>query len=179
MATLNTHATAERSFEVGKFYTVPAVRTTGEDVRDGICWLPVLGPEHSDKEHINFPAEHWHIDWRFAPDRSYRSATGFLGPSHCYAVIIQRFSNSNGKPLVEGDPVMRRMKCKRELPAYPFHRVPWLAKLKDAYADHKLKPGMVCPHRGLPLQGCPRDGDVVTCPGHGLRWNVTTGALVT
>ena len=24
-----------------------------------------------------------------------------------------------------------------------------------------------------------RDGDVVTCPGHGLRWNVKTGELVT
>jgi nitrite reductase/ring-hydroxylating ferredoxin subunit len=33
-----------------------------------------------------------------------------------------------------------------------------------------------CPHRGGPLAEGDLDGAVVTCPWHGWRWDVTTGA---
>ena len=35
----------------------------------------------------------------------------------------------------------------------------------------------VCPHRGGPLSEGPLSGDVVTCPLHGSRFNVKTGAV--
>src|SRR5262245_32038057 len=36
-----------------------------------------------------------------------------------------------------------------------------------------------CPHRGGPLGEGDLDGTVVTCPWHGWRWDVTTGASLT
>ncbi|MBI2526683.1 MAG: Rieske 2Fe-2S domain-containing protein [Candidatus Rokubacteria bacterium] len=35
-----------------------------------------------------------------------------------------------------------------------------------------------CPHRGGPLADGDLHGTVVTCPWHGWRWDVTTGANV-
>lgn len=35
-----------------------------------------------------------------------------------------------------------------------------------------------CPHAGGPLAEGPLTGDVVTCPWHGSRFNVTTGAVL-
>jgi nitrite reductase/ring-hydroxylating ferredoxin subunit len=35
-----------------------------------------------------------------------------------------------------------------------------------------------CPHAGGPLAEGPLDGDVVTCPWHGSRFNVKTGAVL-
>jgi len=36
-----------------------------------------------------------------------------------------------------------------------------------------------CPHRGGPLEEGDLEGAVVTCPWHGWRWDVTTGASLT
>ena len=35
-----------------------------------------------------------------------------------------------------------------------------------------------CPHAGGPLAEGPLEGDVVTCPWHGSRFNVKTGAVL-
>jgi nitrite reductase/ring-hydroxylating ferredoxin subunit len=35
-----------------------------------------------------------------------------------------------------------------------------------------------CPHQGGPLARGQLDGEVVTCPWHGWRWNVKTGRAV-
>jgi hypothetical protein len=176
----------EIGYEVGKFYRVPCIRTTKRYTYGGAQWLPIIGPEHSDKEFINFPASHWHIDWRFAGARTFKEATLFPrkeGPhSQCYSAVVQRWGWGDpvfGHAITDGEPVIRRMKCKRDWPAYPYSAATWLPALEAAYAGSKIKPGMICPHRGLPLDGAPRDGDVVTCPGHGLRWNFKTGELVT
>lgn len=45
--------------EVGRRYSVPCIYAT-----DWKCWLPIFGPIHEDKEFIQFPDQHWHIDWR-------------------------------------------------------------------------------------------------------------------
>jgi nitrite reductase/ring-hydroxylating ferredoxin subunit len=36
-----------------------------------------------------------------------------------------------------------------------------------------------CPHRGGPLSGGPTDGEVVTCPWHGSKFNVKSGDVLT
>ena len=76
---------------------------------------------------------------------------------------------------------IRRMKCKRASLGFPAHlpaAMIWQARLCEAYADAKLKPGRVCPHRGADLSTIPPDENgVVQCPLHGLFWNVETGRL--
>jgi hypothetical protein len=171
------------AYEVGKFYRVPCIKTTKRCSYGHGAFVPIIGPEHADAEFLNFPHSHWHIDWRFASAQVFsRAHWGHLRPSsHVYAVVLQRWAW--GSPLynhafIEGDVVMKRMKCKRVLPPYPFKDAKWLPKLEAAFASARMT-GMVCPHKGLPLEGCPLDGDVVQCPGHGLRWNIKTGELVT
>ena len=62
---------------------------------------------------------------------------------------------------------------------YPDRYIPWLMKLTAAYQNAKLRPDMICPHRGTDLSGIEPQDDVITCPLHGLRWNAQTGeALV-
>jgi nitrite reductase/ring-hydroxylating ferredoxin subunit len=36
-----------------------------------------------------------------------------------------------------------------------------------------------CPHRGGPLSQGPVEGEVVTCPWHGSKFNVTSGDVLT
>lgn len=157
------------SFEIGRFYKVPTVRGRLYHIeRD---W-PVIGPKHEDGKHISFPYQHFHIDWRFVSVRDYRRVCGRAVVAVAGIVLLE----GNGRPnAVLPSPVIRYRKCVREIE--PFPGAPWLAELQAAFADHKLK-DMICPHRGLPLAGCPQTDDVVTCPGHGLKWNVRTGELV-
>lgn len=49
-----------------------------------------------------------------------------------------------------------------------------LFKLGDGYYAIEN----TCPHAGGPLSEGPLAGDVVTCPWHGSRFNVMTGALL-
>lgn len=170
------------AYEVGKFYMVPCIKTTAKCAYGSGEFVPVIGPEHRDVEFINFPHSHWHVDWRFASTRTFKRARyDALRPaSHVYAVVLQRWGWGDPQynwQLVEGEVVMKRMKCKRELPPYPHKEARWLPKLEAAFAKACMT-GMVCPHKGLPLEGCAMDGDVVQCPGHGLRWNIKTGELV-
>ena len=145
--------------------------------------MPIIGPEHRDAEIINFPASHWHIDWRFVSARMMRHARSDTP----YANVVQRTAYEHVSylpddcktPLVVGEVEQHVMVCKRPWPEYPHAKRlrNWGRALDEAFKDCKLK-GMVCPHRGLSLDGAHREGDVVTCPGHGLRWNVVTGELV-
>lgn len=176
-------------YEAGKFYGVPCVKASASKYQQIFRhqWVPIIGPEHRDAEIIGFPYRHWHVDWRFAGLRMFAAAKreDFIrgGNGAVYNYVVQRFAAFDQKEdernpfVVTGEVVMRSMQCKREWPAYPHARAKWLGSLQDACSQLKMK-NMVCPHRGLPLQGCPKDGDVVTCPGHGLRWNVKTGELV-
>lgn len=158
---------------VGKYYQVPTVRGYVYEILHD--W-PVIGPMHSDAEFIKFPWQHYHIDWRFLESRLMRQ---FVAPHkvHPAAIVLLTYKrqNENGLP----DPVMKRLKCKREI-EYPLEMPArhWLKALEDHYQDSRIKTP-VCPHRGLPLDKlpCKHDG-TVTCPGHGLTWNMKTGELV-
>ena len=159
------------AYEVGKFYMVPCVR--GQYFRVVADW-PVIGPQHDDADIVGFDHQHYHIDYRFVPERLFKPLGYQQGAPLMTSVTI----NPGGLPK----PVLRRRKMYRVPPSVSElltrRASSWYFKLQDAYADCKLKPGMICPHRGLPLETCPRDADVVTCPGHGLRWHVKTGEMV-
>lgn len=156
------------SDELGKFSIVPCVRAK---YYNRIADWPVIGPMHDDKEHLNFPYLHYHIDWRFVPAPLFKP----LGFNFSSPLMTSDRLNVGGLPK----PVMRRRKMQRLLQDFhvPHTSQGWRA-LEQAYSTCRLKPGLVCPHRGVPLDGGHREGDVVTCPAHGLRWNVKTGELV-
>jgi hypothetical protein len=161
----------ENPYTIGHYYFVPCVKTTYQQLVGKGEWVPVIGSLHEDAAFINFPAPHWHTDWRFASQKQYRRRVNNL-----FGVPVQQTTNDQQVLLVTEGPVLRRVLCKRAMPRFPREIAHWLPALEAAYAGHTLK-NMVCPHRGLPLDGCERHGDIVVCPGHGLRWNIKTGKL--
>lgn len=155
---------------IGKYARVPAVLVKAYYGFAG--WIPVIGPKHEDAEIIKFPHQHFHIDWRYAPTHLAK-----LGINSVYSMVISCPDNYGRRVVFQG-PELRRIKCKRDWPEFPYYKAKWLPELNAAMRGKCLKTGMVCPHRGLPLSGAPVVDGVVTCVGHGLRWNVATGELV-
>lgn len=151
---------------VGCYYLVPTVQ--GRWYGINAVW-PVIGPRHNDKDIIGFKPEHYHLDVRFVPQRviaaTFRAdiyLDFFKGPLH-----------EVSSPLVN-----RRRRLKRQMPEYPMVKMRWHEDLETCFRAHVLGKRMLCPHRGVPLKGQPvRDG-IVTCPAHGLQWNVASGRLV-
>lgn len=158
---------------VGQFYQVPAVRVA--TWHDFVGWLPVIGPMHEDAEFVKFPWQHFHLDWRFVPTRMWNKIGNGLYPGHHFAWPVQCPDNNGKRVILEG-PVPKRMKCKRDPGRFPVEKAinSWLKPLSEAFACAKLVNG-VCPHRGIPVSAMHREGDILTCPGHGLQWNAITG----
>lgn len=159
------------AYQIGKFYSVPCVKSQWQ-------WMPtvpILGPMHEDREIIDFPEHHYHIDWRFVSARAWQrrlSASPGKGKSNGHKVLGLPISERN----ICSDVFMHRLLCKREMPEFPLSA--WLTELEPLYASRRLTEDFVCPHRGIPLAGCPVKNGVVICPGHGLAWNVETRKLV-
>lgn len=173
------------AYQVGEFYEVPCMYVqphllTSWCPSDG--WVPILGPKHRDAEHLEFPVEHYHVDWRFIPARAFANArTDKQPPGYELRHIL---SGTHEPEVLRGEPQLKRRLCKREMPAFPaaqgireMRRGAWVA-LEDAYACKKLKPGGICPHRGFDLKQFAQPDGTAICPGHGLRWNLSTGDLV-
>jgi len=178
--------------EVGRYYLVPTVTQFWRDWKPR-PW-PVLLPKHEDAA-IGFKDYHWHLDLRFLPafvfkekarysQFEYRTILTDAAAAPLMAHWRERFrQDPNPEPKV----IWRRRLCKRQMPetAWPYFtpagegsRVGFQKKLEKLVEGKSLRPGLICPHKGVCLKGQPvRDG-VVECPAHGLRWNVETGALV-
>lgn len=157
----------------GKFYQVPCVKVTEWHRFKG--WLPILGPFHEDAEFVKFPWMHYHLDWRFVPQRVFDDMSAYRGPAYVHASVIQ-CPNRMGDITISAGPELKRMKYKRPTPAYPSSAATWLPQLTDKYVDAKIVRGL-CPHRGIPVEAMVRDGDILTCPGHGLRFSASTGRI--
>lgn len=157
---------------VGAYYLVPTAYNNRWRVR-----VPIYGPLHEDRDFIGFQEEHWHIDWRFVThgfynDRLWTRKEG--AASFLHGIVTSR--NMVGDDALE----TRRLRMKRETPPYPpADKVPWLGELEAAFKGRVLPLCRTCPHRGISLRNLEPDKDgVVLCTGHGLAWNVKTGALV-
>lgn len=168
--------------EVGKSYLVPCIYVAPKQRYGGwAAFMPVIGPRHSDAEHLNFPYEHFHIDWRFVSDRAFQSACDMrTGKPH--GLVI---TNTHGERKLDGAPVLRRRVCKRPMPDFPRQpgvqtRSAVFVALEEAHAStcSRLKPGNICPHRGIDLTPFIQADGTAICPGHGLKWNTTTGELM-
>lgn len=164
-------------YVIGRRYLVQAVLANSFYGLKNI-WIPVIGPRHEDAEVIRFPHLHWHIDWRFASQRLYRMVH-FRPSGTPYGIVLSCPDAVGDKVVIEG-PILRRMVCKRDLVQYPHSYATW----GNALREHMRQRGCdalvngKCPHRGIPAEAMIRDGDVLTCPGHGLRFSATTGALL-
>jgi hypothetical protein len=161
--------------DVGKYYQVPCVKGTETPPFLNFAkkgqWIPILLPKHDDPE-IGAPFQHYHLDFRFLTEWSLKKA-GFawvLAQPHGYGETHQR-------KFYQEEIVYRRMKCKREMPQYPRHIARWMPTLCAKYKGSRLVNGK-CPHKGIDLSGCVPVNGVVTCPGHGLMWDVETGKMV-
>lgn len=159
---------------IGKLYKVPCIQVDGFGGMSG-GFIPIIAGEHEDGEIIKYPYQHFHVDWRFVPERVF-DYYSFSGTPRVFAHVILR-EDLHGRPVAIGQPVVKVRKCKRALPPYPHTQAPWTNALAAKFACAKLING-TCPHRGVKVSEMMRDGDILTCPGHGLRWNAITGEAV-
>ena len=177
---------------MGRYYRVPTVTIPllNMDPRIAGRTYPIMGPLHEDVAIIGFHATHWHVDPRFMSDRQLRAYVlglpdypddvAALGWPLSIEVVKSMYGMPAGLRIVDPCPevVLRLRKCHREMPLFPS-RYGWQKCLEDAYAGERLKPGLICPHRGFQLAGLTPDAEGhVVCPGHGLCWDVASGALV-
>jgi hypothetical protein len=156
----------------GRFYLVPIVRAAWYGWHAD--W-PVMGPLHEDREFLNFPYDHYHLDPRFLPPGFRKLYRVFTHPLHADA----RFTGAGPLPA----PELRRRKCVRSF--VPFSP-PWEAAalwqtLRKAFAGRQCargKGGWVCPHRKASLGAIAPEGGVITCPLHGLRIDAASGVVL-
>lgn len=179
-------------FIPGKFYNRLCIRACWPDGDSRPQWWPVHGPMHEDREFINFPHYHYHVDWRFLIRDQREKAIGPCRLPAIYNIPISAV-------MLSEDPRQTAMLSDRPKddplrPQYAqtkkrrYHGIPWPSteqiptarwydKLAAAYRDQKLKPGLVCPHRGAELAGIPPQEGIIICPMHGLQWRADTGEL--
>lgn len=171
---------------VGRYYMVPCV-----EVQAGVSGLspgfwPVTGPQHEDHDVIGFPHRHWHFDFRFLSAEQAKQKAMQRGSVLTTERNTWRpWHRQDGPGDIEGIPgiamrvTLQRRRCMRAAERFPRLRAEWMRALEQKHEGCVVKCGK-CPHRGLPLESLPREkGDIVTCPGHGLRWDLKTGKLVT
>ena len=190
--------------ELGGLYQIPHVRTPWPGSQPN--WIPVLGPRHNDTEIIGFDPEHFHIDYRFLDNQMLEEAEALVSPNSMYAInwVYQKVIASLA-PEVGDDQILARLtpmgdlvelhtmepleapleswyrllpaEYKRVYPDNPTYLLPWIKELEEAYANCRLGPDMKCPHRGTDLHGLEVRNDRITCPLHGLSWNLKSGRL--
>ena len=178
--------------KVGTFHNRPCVRAVWPSMYDTRPnWIPVLGPVHSDAEVLNFEPKHLHVDYRFLRKRhrkdSFHNRIDLVFAS--VITILEPVGADGAQVKIEDLPDDRyplesywrtmRRRFQGPYPPYPpGWKIPWSKELHEAYRDETLKDGLICPHRGAPLEGLEPDPDgCVTCPLHGLRWSLESGEL--
>ena len=148
---------------IGKFYLVPCV-TMPVDIEGFKAGkpIPVIGNLHSDPL-IRFDHLHYHYDYRFIKEEI------------SLASVVAVRSSYDNKDIYPKDFFWRRRKCYRNNICFPERFCPIL---EPEFAQCRLTNGK-CPHKNFPLNSWLPDSESnVICPGHGLKWNLATGKLV-
>lgn len=170
---------------IGKFYSVPCLKASVNPpnfARVGE-WIPVLLPEHDDKEIIGFPFRHYHLDFRFLSvwdwenvNRRELFASHQAAIFHRHPANFYTFEEDLARPFYVGSVEYRKLKCKRQF-AGSYPKTQFTKKLADHYAGSLVVNGR-CPHKGADLFGCSVVNGVATCPMHGLKFSAETGLMV-
>lgn len=187
---------------VGEFYLVPTVRYQWFEF---VANWPVFPSFHEDKEHLNFPWPHYHVDPRFvAPDVAEKVVRWQFGEGDI-ATISQRvplnritkealynrdfqlarhnisLAQAEANTVPHPDIVWRRRQCHRDL-VYSHPHANAIRQLGEAFRGRqcpKNKTGWVCPHKSYPLGSVAADPQgVITCPLHGLRIDAASGEVL-
>lgn len=163
---------------VGQSYLVPTVTYPWFGKVD--AW-PVMGPKHTDIEHLDFPHEHYHIDVRFLTKRQIT----FCTIRDSLENTLARWPLFSIKQPPHPDPQWRMRTCRRNEHAYPpeIQAYPQIMGLASAYAGRRCARNaaslLICPHKGFALDTLIPDADGrVVCPLHGLVIDVRAGVVV-
>lgn len=173
---------------VGRYYLVPCLRPLEGNFPLAGVWIPVHGSIHADPE-ISARGRHCHVDIRFVSKRLRRRIDPFgEGDDRIFSIPVwfewwQRsvFFAGDGiqfeRLKVEG-PIYRQMQCRRQMPAIKaFGPNPntMTVTLRGIHRCGVNPKRPVCPHRGYDLRTIAAINGVVTCPLHGLAFDVETG----
>ena len=166
---------------VGQTYLVPSIiykMFNDNEPR----WYPVMGTRHEDADHLKFPWEHFHPDWRFMPAAVVAKAMRAGGRRYGTQALFGYPLQMHGLDVPEKTEYRRR-KCVRTMPENVILASMPLARGHfDAWegVDAKRGPrGLVCPHRGTILGSVtPNPDGTITCPLHGLKFCARTGKSV-
>ncbi len=170
---------------VGQTYAVPCYRqeahVVGQAIQ-GATYLPVYLPAHEDGELLSFPVWHYHVDHRFMSDGEvesrYRQRVQLRGDEKPRSPDLRR-SLADSLDLVhtnDGTPDYASVWWKPMVCYASEQRT--TASLPALVTHFRDKPlsCLRCPHKGVNLADiAPDRWGHVTCPAHGLRWNVRTG----
>lgn len=178
----------------GRFYMVPTVTYR---LRGLISDWPVIGPIHTDHDHINFPHLHFHLDGRFLNARERKAIRDvWWGPEVAVnaAVVVQpiRFDKQTDESYardlaayggeIARRPTLRKRRCVSSTYRWAADDLAkWRPALQADYGEPakaicKRDGRKLCPHRKVDLSQFPADADgIVTCPLHGLRVRVSEG----
>lgn len=163
-------------YEIGKNYDVKCGRIDtshfGNYFNPGE-WVPLIGEKHCDAEIINFPIEHYHVDWRFVTTGKFKRVKERYWPKeHNYylAIVMATHAFSEIKTI--------RLKMLRQMPDYP-NPVRFTHELEAHYKNATAKKHR-CPHQGADLSSiAPNDQGQIVCPLHGLRFCQKSLKLIT
>lgn len=145
---------------------------------------PVMGPKHTDAEHIGFEPEHYHVDLRFLTGpqvrRIEKASYRYIGDVVAGAPLATRDAGPHPAP------VLKRLTCRsteHHYPVWEVKRQRWYPRLAGAYSGRKCgrnaDGGLVCPHKGFALGSLkPDEHGRVVCPLHGLVIDIQAGAVI-
>lgn len=158
--------------------------------------VPVIGPPHADPELGQTLLKHWHADLRFMTDDLIRD----IGYEMIKVMPPKTHRDNSNTELIivpssTGQFVKKQIfQCVRLMPDYGSNRTledGWNYKyyvgksiknygeLEDSMEGKCLIGNCLrCPHKGLPLASMKPAQGKITCPGHNLDFDETTGKLV-
>lgn len=143
--------------------------------------LPVMMDTSVDEDYVGraLPEKsrhHAHVLWEFMPEEHFRRFLNRWG-TEGLRTNVPMFEEAWLPYVQQHIELMPCLRTTEELGLVDFSKAYWIRQLRDTYACARLTDGR-CPHRGTPVQAMIRDGDVLTCPGHGLRFNAKTGVAI-
>ena len=158
--------------QIGDFFMVRCVRIQRGSPNKGF-WFPVVDNPHRDGKY-GLDTPHYHIDWRFVSDGNimdqrnyYRSAGIETGVQETEYIA----------PVLEEEVIEERYLPLRYQRDHSFPEITAFDKLKEAMKDSVMQ-NLTCPHHKTSLKSCKAVDGVLTCPQHGLKWNIKTGKQV-
>jgi nitrite reductase/ring-hydroxylating ferredoxin subunit len=172
--------TEVQSLTVGTKYLVPCFFPFRGTMRPK--WYPILLAEstHTDPD-LGVTVEHLHYDSRFIADKDLLMKDG---QPYIASVVVGLPAHHTWEQMEESSMIVwKKRTCYRKEQAFPQPQFERLVtdKIKGQYAYTRME-NMTCPHRRTCMKGHPIkniDGKQgVTCPAHGLTWNIETGFLI-